>query len=165
MRHLWFKLYSRHRGILGSSGFEHVFLGEIDERKFKGMHNWIWMYIQVNSYSPFYPQETQNSQITAYCFCTSPNYEVSTMKFSVFFHPKEKNGSLDFRGHLRGERFKPCVVHGRFSYFMDGRHYSKLHYSTLQYNIVSSALYVLPPMSFLSNLRKAHFLHPGGLHS
>jgi len=44
LRHIWFDLYSRHRGVLGSSGFEHVFLGEIDDGKVKGVHNWIWLY-------------------------------------------------------------------------------------------------------------------------
>jgi len=44
LRHVWFTLYSRHRGVLGSSGFEHVFLGEIDDGKVKGVHNWIWLY-------------------------------------------------------------------------------------------------------------------------
>jgi len=44
LRHIWFDLYSRHRGVMGSSGFEHVFLGEIDDGKVKGVHNWIWFY-------------------------------------------------------------------------------------------------------------------------
>lgn len=44
LRHIWFDLYSRHRGVMGSSGFEHVFLGEIDDGKVKGQHNWIWFY-------------------------------------------------------------------------------------------------------------------------
>lgn len=44
LRHIWFDLYSRHRGVMGSSGFEHVFLGEIDDGKVKGSHNWIWFY-------------------------------------------------------------------------------------------------------------------------
>lgn len=43
---IWFKLYSRHRRVLGSSGFEHVFLGEIDDMQVKGIHNWVWVYKQ-----------------------------------------------------------------------------------------------------------------------
>lgn len=43
---IWFKLYSRHPGVLGSSGFEHVFLGEIDDGQAKGIHNWVWIYKQ-----------------------------------------------------------------------------------------------------------------------
>jgi len=43
---IWFKLYSRHQRVLGSSGFEHVFLGEIDDGQAKGIHNWIWIYKQ-----------------------------------------------------------------------------------------------------------------------
>lgn len=31
---------------MGSSGFEHVFLGEIDDGQAKGIHNWIWIYEQ-----------------------------------------------------------------------------------------------------------------------
>ena len=32
------------RMILILVGFEHVFLGEIDDGKVKGVHNWIWLY-------------------------------------------------------------------------------------------------------------------------
>ncbi|KAI6226416.1 Endoribonuclease [Aphelenchoides fujianensis] len=42
IRHIWFGVYSRADRKLGSSGFEHVFLGEIVEKKMEvgGMHNW-----------------------------------------------------------------------------------------------------------------------------
>ena len=36
---LWFRMYER-GGQLSSSGFEHVFLGEIDGSKVGGFHNW-----------------------------------------------------------------------------------------------------------------------------
>ena len=41
---LWFNLYSRGRGAMDSSGFEHVFVGEIKNEKVVGLHNWIQIY-------------------------------------------------------------------------------------------------------------------------
>lgn len=39
---IWFNMYSREKGKVGSSGFEHVFLGEIKNNKVSGLHNWIY---------------------------------------------------------------------------------------------------------------------------
>ncbi len=53
---LWFRMYKRDRSSKGpdSSGFEHVFVGEVSpdyksgEQIVKGFHNWIQIYIQEN---------------------------------------------------------------------------------------------------------------------
>lgn len=42
---IWFKLYRRDASR-DSSGFEHVFCGEIDDGRVKGMHNFIQVYIE-----------------------------------------------------------------------------------------------------------------------
>lgn len=44
LKQLWFNLYPRKKGgIIGSSGFEHVFLTEITgNTKLSGLHNWIF---------------------------------------------------------------------------------------------------------------------------
>ncbi|XP_043257992.1 poly(U)-specific endoribonuclease homolog [Colletes gigas] len=42
LKEIWFHPYSRSKGINGSSGFEHVFVGERKPCKgFMGLHNWI----------------------------------------------------------------------------------------------------------------------------
>jgi poly(U)-specific endoribonuclease len=43
LRTLWFNLYSRGEGKIGSSGFEHVFLTELKlGTELSGLHNWIY---------------------------------------------------------------------------------------------------------------------------
>lgn len=42
LQDLWFTPYSRGKGIVGSSSFEHVFLAEIREHSVLGLHNWLY---------------------------------------------------------------------------------------------------------------------------
>ncbi|XP_050312708.1 endoribonuclease CG2145-like [Anthonomus grandis grandis] len=44
LRQIWFNMYSRGGGKIGSSGFEHVFVAEIKENQVSGLHNWIYFY-------------------------------------------------------------------------------------------------------------------------
>ena len=39
LRELWFTLYSRGGRVLGSSGFEHVFMGEKKAGRVQGLHH------------------------------------------------------------------------------------------------------------------------------
>jgi poly(U)-specific endoribonuclease len=44
---IWFDLYRRQRGgRLDSSGFEHVFVGEVKDGDVSGFHNWIQFYLE-----------------------------------------------------------------------------------------------------------------------
>ncbi|XP_063277004.1 uridylate-specific endoribonuclease [Prinia subflava] len=45
LREIWFGLYSRGAGERDSSGFEHVFSGEVKKGKVSGFHNWIRFYL------------------------------------------------------------------------------------------------------------------------
>lgn len=42
LKTIWFNLYSRGQGKIGSSGFEHVFLAELKNSTVQGLHNWIY---------------------------------------------------------------------------------------------------------------------------
>ncbi|XP_059050964.1 uridylate-specific endoribonuclease C-like isoform X2 [Achroia grisella] len=42
LKQLWFGLYSRSRGKISSSGFEHVFVSELKNGEVSGLHNWIY---------------------------------------------------------------------------------------------------------------------------
>ena len=50
LRDIWFEKYDRDGNPAtdnaGSSGFEHVFVGEFDGRKVKGFHNWYSFYLK-----------------------------------------------------------------------------------------------------------------------
>ena len=47
LRRYWFRRYSRSSGLaVDSSGFEHVFVGEVKNGKVSGFHNWIQFYDQ-----------------------------------------------------------------------------------------------------------------------
>lgn len=43
LRRMWFNLFSRGEGKIGSSGFEHVFMTELKlGTEVSGLHNWIY---------------------------------------------------------------------------------------------------------------------------
>lgn len=44
MKTIWFTMYSRGQGRIGSSGFEHVFLTEVKNDTVIGLHNWVYFY-------------------------------------------------------------------------------------------------------------------------
>ncbi|XP_029549889.1 poly(U)-specific endoribonuclease [Salmo trutta] len=44
LKMMWFGLYSRYAGKMDSSGFEHIFAGEIKGGKISGFHNWLQFY-------------------------------------------------------------------------------------------------------------------------
>lgn len=47
LQSVWFDLYRRQRGgCVDSSGFEHVFIGEVKDGEVSGFHNWIQFYLE-----------------------------------------------------------------------------------------------------------------------
>ncbi|XP_034389663.1 poly(U)-specific endoribonuclease-A [Cyclopterus lumpus] len=56
LKMMWFGLYSRNNNMMDSSGFEHIFAGEVKGGKVSGFHNWIQFYLlekrgKLNYYS------------------------------------------------------------------------------------------------------------------
>lgn len=49
LKTIWFTLYSRGNGKVGSCGFEHVFMNEIKNNEISGLHNWIYFSDQEKS--------------------------------------------------------------------------------------------------------------------
>ncbi|XP_072942616.1 uncharacterized protein [Epargyreus clarus] len=42
VKQMWFGLYSRGKGKISSSGFEHIFVSELKNGEVSGLHNWIY---------------------------------------------------------------------------------------------------------------------------
>ncbi|CAG9581572.1 unnamed protein product [Danaus chrysippus] len=42
LKQIWFGLYSRGKGKISSSGFEHIFVSELKNGEVSGLHNWIY---------------------------------------------------------------------------------------------------------------------------
>ncbi|KAB7498359.1 Poly(U)-specific endoribonuclease-like protein, partial [Armadillidium nasatum] len=79
--HIWFTSYSRSPSVIGSSGFEHVFLGEIKKSQVSGFHNWL-----------FFEKEEQEKDINYKGYMTSLNLgdkgEILKMRFDWMNYTK-----------------------------------------------------------------------------
>ncbi|KAL7515927.1 hypothetical protein ACHAWX_000997, partial [Stephanocyclus meneghinianus] len=82
---VWFELYSRsgggRRSKLDSSGFEHVFVGEVKNGQISGFHNWIQFYLEEKAGNVDYRGyiKTRSHESTAE---TNNNDPVLTLQFS-----------------------------------------------------------------------------------
>jgi poly(U)-specific endoribonuclease len=93
LRQYFFLPYTRSGGPLDSSGFEHVFMGELDDGVVKGFHNWVFAYFAEKSgdfeYGPYIstcPNEVLkftfdwlnlNKPVSSMFMRTSPEVEIA----------------------------------------------------------------------------------------
>ena len=92
---IWFKLYYRERGGRpDSSGFEHVFVGEIKNDQVSGFHNWIQFYLEERKghvdYRGYIKPKNRNDA------ATDSNDHVITLQFS--WNGVEKSVGTNFIG-------------------------------------------------------------------
>ncbi|KAG7338723.1 endoribonuclease XendoU [Nitzschia inconspicua] len=82
---IWFEFYRREQ-VTDSSGFEHVFVGEIKNGEVSGMHNWIRFYLEEKAGNIDYkgyikPRSSREAQ-------TNSDDQVLTLQFDWHGHPK-----------------------------------------------------------------------------
>jgi len=103
VRAMWFGLYSRKNGQLDTSGFEHVFVGEIKSSDVSGFHNWIQFYLQeksgsLNYYGYLSAQEPAlwgmkfswegcEKPIDGFPVGTTPEYEMAVLTLCFVMEP------------------------------------------------------------------------------
>uniref|UniRef100_UPI0037E82FAE uridylate-specific endoribonuclease A n=1 Tax=Semicossyphus pulcher TaxID=241346 RepID=UPI0037E82FAE len=66
LKMMWFGLYSRNNNKLDSSGFEHIFAGEVKGGKVSGFHNWIQFYLLEKTGKLNYYSHSFNGPWTTY---------------------------------------------------------------------------------------------------
>lgn len=77
LKTIWFNLYSRGQGKIGSSAFEHVFMCETKSESLIGLHNWIWYYYREH-------ETSQNNVIDYKGYMKSvPLGDVSILNFGI----------------------------------------------------------------------------------
>lgn len=76
LKSMWFGLYERSRNSMSSSGFEHVFLGEIKHGKVSGFHNWLYFYNLEQK------EEVDYLGYERYLKLKSKNQKAGVLKFS-----------------------------------------------------------------------------------
>ncbi|XP_074534919.1 uridylate-specific endoribonuclease A [Halichoeres trimaculatus] len=66
LKMMWFGLYSRNNQKMDSSGFEHIFAGEVKGGKVSGFHNWLQFYLLEKSGKLNYYSHSFNGPWTTY---------------------------------------------------------------------------------------------------
>ncbi|CAJ1051088.1 poly(U)-specific endoribonuclease-A [Xyrichtys novacula] len=66
LKMMWFGLYSRNNNKFDSSGFEHIFAGEVKGGKVSGFHNWIQFYLLEKTGKLNYYSHSFNGPWTTY---------------------------------------------------------------------------------------------------
>lgn len=104
LRVIWFNMYSRGQGRIGSSGFEHVFLAELKNNQVSGLHNWLY----------FHEEEKQNrANYLGYMKKLDLGDKGAVLKYHFTFHGIDKPVGSMFIGtspELELALYSTCFV-------------------------------------------------------
>lgn len=81
MKKIWFNMYSRGGGKIGSSGFEHVFLAELKNNVVSGLHNWVYFSDE---------EKKNNANYLGYMKKIDLNNKGAILKYHFEFYGKDK---------------------------------------------------------------------------
>jgi len=112
---MWFGTYSRCETTIGSSGWEHVFCGELRESIVDGHHNWVRYYleqkagnVQYHGYYDHTPDEIIGTiqykwrghlkKIGGFFFRTSPAFDLSLFTVCSLVYPGDTGCSYEING-------------------------------------------------------------------
>lgn len=114
LRRIWFGFYPRHGHVADSSGFEHVFVGEIDSKNVIGLHNWIQFRLQEQKgnvdYMGFIFSKQPNivgihfkwlskvKPLGGFMYGTSPEFDIA-MYTVCFFTRRNQKCDFSMNGH------------------------------------------------------------------
>ncbi|VDO46953.1 unnamed protein product [Haemonchus placei] len=112
---LWFGTYSRCKGPIGSSGWEHVFVGEWKDTTIDGQHDWARYYLlqkadKINYHGYYsyvgnltgtfqYTWENQLKQKGGFLIGTSPVFDFSLLTVCALIHPGSNACKYSIDGH------------------------------------------------------------------
>ncbi|KAK0406003.1 hypothetical protein QR680_018309 [Steinernema hermaphroditum] len=115
---LWFGTYSRCHGAKGSSGWEHVFLGEWKGSTVDGQHDWVRYYllekagkINYHGYDNYdgnltgtfqYTWESYLKKVGGFLIHTSPAFDFSLFTACVYTHPGKNGCHFQIEGYNLG---------------------------------------------------------------
>lgn len=82
LRQIWLGQYNRGGGYQGSSGFEHIFLGEKGNNTISGYHGWVKYYLDELAGKINYLGYTKKINLGVVSFSTRPyNQHILITKF------------------------------------------------------------------------------------
>ena len=112
---LWYGTYSRCKGPLGSSGWEHVYSGEWKGKEIDGQHNWVRYYLlekagDINYHGYFshendligtfqYTWKTYLKEKGGFFITTSPSFDFSILTTCVLAHGNGANCKFNVDGN------------------------------------------------------------------